>query len=269
MAAGGLRERADALRWYHTIDLGEGVVTAGFVDIRHAPARLPFPDLTGKRCLDVGTGNGFWAFEMERRGAAEVVTLDAPDIAAVDWPARTRLQQPEVIENDTGILEAEDAFAFASEVLRSRVERRTAPVYDLSPETFGTFDFVFVGSILLHLRDPVLALERAREVCAGEALVFDALDLVATLRSRRRPQAGLDATRNWWWTPNIAALRRMIRSAGWEIVERSPIVYVPYGPGHRPASVIRTARFGANALVARLKGFPHVGFRLEPLSPGR
>lgn len=33
-------------------------------------SKLPLPDsLDGMRCLDVGTQNGFWAFELERRAA--------------------------------------------------------------------------------------------------------------------------------------------------------------------------------------------------------
>jgi len=40
--------------------------------------RLPWPDLRGARCLDIGTADGFWAFEMERRGAADVLATDRP-----------------------------------------------------------------------------------------------------------------------------------------------------------------------------------------------
>ena len=73
--------------WYHTLDLGDGVVTEGFFDHRPVLERYPIPaDLTGMRCLDVGTMDGFWAFEMERRGAAEVIAIDLDDPEALDWP---------------------------------------------------------------------------------------------------------------------------------------------------------------------------------------
>ena len=52
------------------------------------PSRCP-QSLRGKRCLDVGTYDGFWAFEMERRGAAEVVAVDVLDHARWDWPGDT------------------------------------------------------------------------------------------------------------------------------------------------------------------------------------
>ena len=41
------------------------------------------------RALDVGTWDGFWAFEMERRGA-EVTALDLDDERDLDWPADRR-----------------------------------------------------------------------------------------------------------------------------------------------------------------------------------
>ena len=66
--------------WYHTLELGNGVVTKGMFDHRPVLSRYPIPaDLTGKRCLDVATMDGYWAFEMERRGAASVTALDLED----------------------------------------------------------------------------------------------------------------------------------------------------------------------------------------------
>jgi hypothetical protein len=59
--------------WYHTLELAPGVETAGFFDHRPLLRKLPIPaSLAGQRCLDIGTFDGFWAFELERRGAAEV-----------------------------------------------------------------------------------------------------------------------------------------------------------------------------------------------------
>jgi tRNA (mo5U34)-methyltransferase len=79
--------------WYHSIELAPGQVTPGWFDTRAAAAKVPLPErLDGKRCLDVGTWDGFWAFEMERRGADEVVALDIDDADGWDWPPRERLR---------------------------------------------------------------------------------------------------------------------------------------------------------------------------------
>ena len=50
--------------WYHTLELGPDIVTAGWFDLRPRVDRMPWPDVRGKRCLDVGTWDGFLAFEL-------------------------------------------------------------------------------------------------------------------------------------------------------------------------------------------------------------
>src|SRR6266508_3395377 len=80
------REQVAAVPWYHTIELPGSITTPGEYDLRGTLARLPFPaTLRGSRCLDVGTHDGFWAFEMERRGGT-VVAIDVDDPSRYDWP---------------------------------------------------------------------------------------------------------------------------------------------------------------------------------------
>ena len=87
-----LRRRVADHGWWHTIELAPGVVTPGWWDLRPTAARLPWPgSLQGLRCLDVGTMDGFWAFELERRGAGEVHAIDLADPARQDVPYRQRL----------------------------------------------------------------------------------------------------------------------------------------------------------------------------------
>src|ERR1700741_5215150 len=88
------RQIASNHDWYHTIELAPGLVTPGRVDTRPVVSRalLP-PSFAGLRCLDVGTWDGFGAFEMERGGAAEVPALDVPDPYRWDWPARARIRE--------------------------------------------------------------------------------------------------------------------------------------------------------------------------------
>ena len=128
-------------------------------------ASVPFPDsLAGKRCLDIGTFNGFWAFEMERRGAEEVVAIDVLDPARWDWPVRS----PSDVREAIGKRQAGGAgFEIAKRELGSSVERLDRSVYDLDPADVGEFDLVYLGSLLLHLRDPVAALERVRACAAA------------------------------------------------------------------------------------------------------
>jgi SAM-dependent methyltransferase len=140
--------------WYHVLDLPGGVTTPGWFDLRPVVDRLPWPDVAGRRCLDVGTYDGFLAFEMERRGAAEVVAVDIDDHRLWDWPVDVRRQAPADLAAMAGP-EKGRGFRIAATALGSSVRREPVSVYDLSPATVGTFDVVVVGSLLLHLRDPL------------------------------------------------------------------------------------------------------------------
>src|SRR5437588_5981940 len=152
------REAVDeVVLWYHTIDLPGGVTTPGWFDLRPIVERMPWPDVRGKRCLDVGTYDGFLAFELERRGAGEVVAVDLGDEQDWDWPADMRAAGRQRLAELAG-RQRDRGFRIAREALRSGVERVELSVYDLSPERIGNFHLVVCGSLLLHLRAPVRAL---------------------------------------------------------------------------------------------------------------
>ena len=263
--------------WYHTIELAPGVLTPGRVDTRTAVSHVPLPtSLDGLRCLDVGTWDGFWAFEMERRGAAEVHAVDVPDPYRWDWPARARIRESYDggKENLELIKRNGNGFPIAREALGSCVERHEMTVYEVSTEMLGTFDFVFVGSILLHLRDPVGALERIRTVVAGEIVFNECFEYVLTKLHPRTPMARLDAEdRCWWWQPNLAAVYSMIEQAGYEILERGRPYFMPFGPSYvkprlGPRDVLRRLRTlkGLEELVLYRRGIAHAAVRARPVS---
>jgi tRNA (mo5U34)-methyltransferase len=221
--------------------------------------------LAGKRCLDIGTWDGFWAFEMERRGAAEVVAIDLLDHSRADWPPNT---QPETIAAISDHKRGGGGFDVAREWLGSSVVRHELSVYDVDPGGLGRFDFIYMGSLLLHLRDPVRALDRLRAVCDGELLLVDNIDLLLTLVFPRRPVASLDMQgRPWWWTCNVAGIVRMLQAARFRPLERPRRVFMPPGDGQalprlRPGLLL--SRAGRDAALLRLRGDPHVAVRAAP-----
>jgi len=209
-----LAEQVGSHIWYHCIELPSGVVTPGLFDTRGAAKKVPLPaSLDGKRCLDVGTADGFWAFEMERRGAREVVAIDLIDPMKRD--AAGGRSAPVRAGDEAGRL---TNFELARDALGSKVEWRNLSVYDLASADVGEFDFVFMGSLLLHLRDPVGALAAIRSVTRGEFLSYDTVSPWLTVLHPRMPVARLKGTEIDWWTPNVAGLRRMIEAGGFEIV---------------------------------------------------
>jgi tRNA (mo5U34)-methyltransferase len=212
--------------WYHTLELGDGVVTRGMFDHRPALHRYPLPaDLSGLRCLDVGTMDGFWAFEMERRGAAEVVAVDAPDPLSLDWPVSLRHTAEKSLDETK-----EARFELAHRALGSDVSRVERTVYELDPADLGSFDVVFCGDLLVHLRDPIGALERIHALCSGAAIVSNPIERFGF--RERRPLAQLDGIDEFgWWTSNLAGLVRMVRAAGFRSVEPSRPFKLPFASG--------------------------------------
>jgi tRNA (mo5U34)-methyltransferase len=261
-----LLNQAATQDWYHTIELAPGAVTPGWFDTRPVVEWLPIPpSLAGKRCLDVGTFDGFWAFEMERRGA-EVVAIDLLDLAEADWPPNST---PETIEAIGRRKAGGHGFDIARTCLGSSVERHELSVYDVAPEDLGRFDFVYLGSLLLHLRDPVRALDRLHSVCTGQLLIVDSIDLLLTLLFPKRPSASLDVRgRPWWWTCNLAGLVRLAEAARFRIVRPAERIFMPPGNGQplarlRPKLLLSPA--GRYDALVRLRGDPHGVVLAEPI----
>ena len=227
---------ASVPRWYHSIEVAPGVVTPGWFDLRRVVDALPWPEVRGRRCLDVGTSDGFLAFELERRGAAEVVATDIADHTQWDWEAHMHSLGPEYLRHVSGARMGE-GFRTAHRLLGSSVRLEPTSVYDLSPERLGRFDVVVCGSLLLHLRDPLRGLAAIRSVCQGAFLCTNQVDLIRSLARPRSPLFRLDGTSGLtqWWLPNVAGHRQIVRAAGFVIERQSGIYSIAYGPSHPPA----------------------------------
>jgi tRNA (mo5U34)-methyltransferase len=160
------------------------------------------------RVLDVGTFDGFWAFELERRGAT-VTSIDLDRIQQLDWPPRLRPAE----DGPRG-----QTFQLAREALGSSVERIGCSIYESTPERLGgTFDLVFCGSVLIHLRDPMLALERMAGLCRGRLILAEEHSRrLAPFRFVRGAEFRGDSPWSTWWIPTAATWLRMVETAGFE-----------------------------------------------------
>jgi tRNA (mo5U34)-methyltransferase len=231
---GEIWQKVQFIGWYHTIDLGNGIVTPGFIDNRETVAKFGIPeDLTGMRCLDIGTYDGFWSFEMERRGASEVIGIDVDSPAEHDIPLPKRRAALEATGGDIEVLTRDwdsrsadyglqypgAGFRLAKEVLGSRARREVLNVYDLSPEKVGMFDVVLISQLLLRLRDPQTVLENMFSVCKGMAIVAEPYD--KDLESLTRPVSEFIGTEmlGVWWAHSIKSMKKIMETAGFERVE--------------------------------------------------
>jgi tRNA (mo5U34)-methyltransferase len=197
-----LESRVTDLRWYHTIDLGGGVVTRGVDDSPLRLARLDFPaTLAGSTVLDIGAWDGFFSFEAERRGASRVVATDYYSWHGSGWGSKA-------------------GFELARRTLGSKVEDLDIDVMDISPERVGVFDVVLLLGVLYHLRHPLLALERVASVTRTLLIVETVVDLVGIRRPAVAfyPGRELNDDPTNWWGPNVPALEGMLRSVGFSEV---------------------------------------------------
>ena len=195
--------------------MSPGFVTDGEFDLRPLVDRHGIPqDLTGRRALDVATFNGFWAFELERRGA-EVVALDLRSREELDWPAfRPREDRP----HPPG-----EGFEIAHRLRGSSVVREYVSVYDADPGLLGSFDLIFCGSLLIHLKRQFDALERMRALLRSGGMLISAEPYwrrgsLLPIPLARCPAALQGAP--VFWEPNPKGWETMLRVGGFNEVRR-------------------------------------------------
>ena len=185
-------ERATRYYWYHTVDLGHGLVTPGDYDYRDTIQQFPFPaNMSGMTVLDVGSATGFFAFEFERRGAA-VTSVELPSISHWDMAFADRDRTLAAIKDWAGTddLAAVDemlvhgGFDFCREMLGSTVKRCLSSVYNLTPDKLGadSFDLVFVGDLLIHTMAPLKALNVLASLCRKTMVISQDLPDVGGIR---------------------------------------------------------------------------------------
>jgi tRNA (mo5U34)-methyltransferase len=197
-----LRRRAEQVRWFHTMDLGNGITTSGATDPSTFVPRLCLPDLAGKQVLDVGAWDGYFSFECERRGAARVVASDSYSWGGAGWGSKA-------------------GFEIAREALGSNVEDVHLDVMELDPARIGTFDVVLFLGVLYHMRDPLGALERVSSVTSDLLIVETEVGMLLNRRPAAAFYPGAELARDPtnWWAPNPAAVSGMLRSVGFRTVE--------------------------------------------------
>jgi len=238
--------------WWHSIDVG-GIVTPGLIpeDQQQKILRnIRLPDLKGKTVLDIGTYDGFFAFEAERRGASRVVALDhyvwerQIDKCIAYWQECNKTgTSPIAAEFDQFIdrvnLPGKAAFDTARRLLNSRVEPLVADFMAMDIRELGQFDVVLYLGVLYHMTDPLGALTRVAQVTKEMAIIETAAmrvegqDDLSLFEFYPENQLGNDFSN--WWSPNDVALTDLCRAAGFRHFE---LLHEPV----KPASPYRRLR---------------------------
>jgi len=190
--------------WWHSFELPDGTQIDGVSSLAIQKQRIEAfaipQSLNGKRVLDIGTWDGWFSFEMERRGA---------DVIAIDCWDNPRFREMHAI-------------------LNSRVDYRQLDMYELTPERIGKFDIVLFMGVLYHLKHPLLALERVCALTTDFAAVESFI-----LREEHRPGAQvaertfmefyeteeLGGQTDNWYGPSLPCLLALCRTAGFARAE--------------------------------------------------
>ena len=146
--------------FYHTMDIPNFGIVDGDWDLRgREPNYLGNVIFKGKRVLEIGTASGHLCFTMERMGA-EVSCYDLSDKHEWDMvPYVGYDYQHHIAERKKGMCSLNNGFWLAHKAFNSTARIMYGTVYDV-PNNIGQFEISTLCSILLHLRDPFLALQR-------------------------------------------------------------------------------------------------------------
>jgi tRNA (mo5U34)-methyltransferase len=209
--------------WFHTFALNRraGLYTPGVArDHRYRIPALP-ERFDGRRVLDVGAFDGFYAFLAEARGARRVVAIDNEQYRV--WVrARWGVE-----------LRGGEGFRAIHGLLASGVEYRRLDAFDMG-EMDERFDLVYCFGILHRVQDPLALLRLTRERVAARGCVLvetygsvgvdggPAIDVLA-------PRAVYPGDDYVYWGFGAAGLERLAAEAGFESVE---VVDRPVVDGH-------------------------------------
>jgi tRNA (mo5U34)-methyltransferase len=247
--------------WWHSIDLGQGVVTPGKKShsfIQGELQSLQLPDLHGRTVLDIGAWDGFYSYAAERLGAQRVVALDH-FVWSVDLPRAMALWQdcrergvaaPPVEETplwQPATLPGKRAFDTAHKALASRVEAVVDDFMTMDCASIGQFDVTFFMGVLYHMKDPLGSLQRLASLTRGMAVIethavaipgWEHLELCEFYSANQ-----LNADVSNWWGPNLRALVGMCQAAGFSRVE--VIVDSSHGGGNSRLRTLVTKTLAA------------------------
>ena len=210
-----LRVRARELMtvpWHHSIQLFPNLVTNGSKSTglleKERSAILGPLDLAGREVLDIGSWNGYFAFEAKRAGATRVIASDS-----LCW--------------HLPVFRGRETFDLARECLDLDIETKVIDPTEL-PGDLAPVDVVLFLGVFYHMHDPIAVLKSAGELARDVLVIETHQDLLTLDRPGMvfYPRDTLNGDHSNWWGPNPECMFELLESIGWPRVfyQHHPVV---------------------------------------------
>lgn len=186
ISAERLAEFFEQAYWFHTIELGDGRATKGVYDVRPIVEMHKFDEsLAGKSVLDVGTSDGFYAFELAKRNPDSVLAVDTNcydgSVPTDVSPSKIKKYEKKYSREWDEYEKFKDIFSVLglkgsnklivlADYLDSIVKFQQGSIYELE-KLECKFDLVFCGGLFGHLKHPLLGMEQLRAVTGEKCIV--------------------------------------------------------------------------------------------------
>jgi len=191
---------------YHKIRFPDGSQLDGVFDMSKCIQYYNIPDnLSGKKVLEVGTADGYFATELYKRGASKVVAIDF---------------------NTSQFHHA------INKLMNTNVEFMSKDLFELD-ENFGKFDLVFCSQVLQHVSDPFTAIRKLKLVTKEQAIIcttyldnypqFENLPISFFMGEEKPGKRG--GTYSTFHRANRTCLRKMFEKAKFRKVEEISTFY--------------------------------------------
>ncbi len=233
----------DLGKWYHRVDLGNGVVTPGDRNqsLVYSLYENALPDLDGLTVLDLGANACGLSVEFAKRGA---------HVTAIEIGA-TYVKQAEFVR---------DHFQLTDQIDIHRMD-----VYALAEWIGKTFDIVAYVGLSYHLRYPQLALDLLSHLCGRHLLVstqtVEGTGLTMQNRARHVQNRELELLHGW--EPSEPCFLSMIAHAGFQ---NARLVSTAPHPGEKKGSICGNRSYYFADAAARPVPLPFIdkGFVGKP-----
>lgn len=205
--------------WYHTFDFhSRHPDIVPDYDLRPGVDNFLLPkEMKGKTFLDIGTGNGFFSFTMEKRGA----TVTSYDLALDGTPDQIPYPHSPDRTNDNRefMRRFHRAYWYAHRQFNSKARVVYGSVMRM-PEWLGAADVTILGSILQHLRDPLGAIIEADKHTRSTLIISEAYynSKEPVMRFQAAPET--PNSQYWtWWLMSPSFLVTALKTLGYRDIE--------------------------------------------------